>query len=371
MGDAKKTTAAKKDDKKPAAKKDDKKPAAKKDRLLQAVVKKDEKKPAAPAKKDDKKPAAPAKKDDKKPAAPAKKDSSAWNMDTKTNGETTAWTNWNAYIRMPQVPVDTKPTNFGPGCINDQWKAFFGPAVFGKIDAKARDFKDFKAMFEVLEFLSEKLANGTAAKVYSGLMGKTWYAKLKVHIKSTGLKIKSHFKKVGADIKAGLKKTGAAIKKGAMKIHAHIKKGLHIKVKAPKVTGGIKLKAGGKAKVGGKAKIGGKDKIGGGLKLKAKGPKVTGGLKLKAPKLKVKAKAGGKAKVGLKVKAKKDRRLQKKEDTATPSMTTGKDGLSLNNYTKDVVVPKDLNGDSDQTAPDSSNLLKLAFMTFAMLLTMF
>merc|ERR1719271_812704 len=75
-------------------------------------------------------------------------------------------------------------------------------------------------------------------------------------------------------------------------------------------------------------------------------PKVTGGLKLKAPKLKVKAKAGGKAKVGakakiggkakvgLKVKAKKDRRLQKKEDTATPSMTTGKDGLSLNNYTK-------------------------------------
>merc|ERR1711981_1112442 len=223
---------AKKDDKKPAApaKKDDTKPSggflpplekAKKD-AKKPAAKKDAKKPAA--KKDDKKPPAPAKKDDKKPAAPAKKDSSAWNMDTKTNGETTAWTNWNAYIRMPQVAVDTKPTNFGPGCINDQWKAFFGPAVFGKIDAKARDFKDFKAMFDVLAFLSTELANGTAAKVYSGLMGKTWYAKLKVHIKSTGLKIKNHFKKVGADIKAGFKKTGAAIKKGAMKIHAHIKK---------------------------------------------------------------------------------------------------------------------------------------------------
>merc|ERR1712060_660350 len=150
------------------------KPAAKKDRILQAPVakkddKKDDKKPAAPAKKDDKKddkkPAAPAKKDDKKdekkPAAPAKKDSSAWNMDTKTNGETTAWTNWNAYIGMPQVAVDTKPTNFGPGCINSQWKSFFGPAVFGKIDAKARDFKDFKAMFDVLAFLSTELANGT------------------------------------------------------------------------------------------------------------------------------------------------------------------------------------------------------------------
>merc|ERR1739848_321318 len=119
-----------------------------------------------------------------------------------------------------------------------------------------------------------------------------------------------------------------------------------------------------------------KPKVTGGLKLKAKGPKVTGGLKLKAPKVGIKAKVGGKAKVGLKVKAKKLRRLQTpktapKTNTAEPSLTVGKDGLSLNNYTKDVAVPKDLSGDSDQTAPDSSNLLKLAFMTFAMLLTMF
>merc|ERR1712194_46951 len=342
--------------------KDEKKPAAKKDRILQAPAKKDdkkdEKKPAAPAKKDDKK-------DEKKPAAPAKKaDSSAWNMDTKTNGEVTAWTNWNAYVAMPQVAVDTKPTNFGPGCINAQWKAFFGPAVFGKIDAKARDFKDFKAMFEVLAFLSKELSNGTAAKVYSGLMGKTWYAKLKVHIKTTGLKMKAHFgkvgaslkktgskisahfKKVGADIKKGFNATGKAIKKGAMKIHAHIKGGL--KGKAPEVKVGLNLKAGGKAKIGAKAKVGGK-----------------ASLKVKAPKLKV----GGKA--SLKVKAKKDRRLQKATTTTEPTMTTGKDGLSLDNYTKDVAVPKDLSGDSDQTAPASSNLLKLAFMTFAMIMTMF
>merc|ERR1711935_727747 len=144
---------------------------------------------------------------------------------------------------------------------------------------------------------------------------------------------------------------------GAMKIHAHIKGGL--KVKAPKVKVGLNLKAGGKAKIGAKAKVGGK------ASLKVKAPKVKGSLKVKAPKLKV----GGKA--SLKVKAKKDRRLQKATTTTEPTMTTGKDGLSLDNYTKDVAVPKDLSGDSDQTAPASSNLLKLAFMTFAMIMTMF
>merc|ERR1712194_961165 len=148
---------------------------------------------------------------------------------------------------------------------------------------------------------------------------------------------------------------GADIKKGAMKIHAHIKGAL--KVKAPKVKGSLKVKApkdGLKVKAGGKAKDGAKAKVGG-----------KASLKVKAPKLKV----GGKA--SLKVKAKKDRRLQKATTTTEPTMTTGKDGLSLDNYTKDVAVPKDLSGDADQTAPASSNLLKLAFMTFAMIMTMF
>merc|ERR1712194_39237 len=124
--------------------------------------------------------------------------------------------------------------------------------------------------------------------------------------------------------------------------HAHIKGAL--KVKAPKVKVGLNLKAGGKAKIGAKAKVGGK------ASLKVKAPKVKGSLK---------------------VKAKKDRRLQKATTTTEPTMTTGKDGLSLDNYTKDVAVPKDLSGDADQTAPASSNLLKLAFMTFAMIMTMF
>merc|ERR1712085_206511 len=145
------------------------------------------------------------------------------------------------------------------------------------------------------------------------------------------------------------------IKKGALKIKAHIKGAL--KVKAPKAKINLKVKA---PKVGLKAKVGGK-----------------ASLKVKAPKAKlgVKAKVGGKA--SLKVKAKKDRRLQAPAapvapaTPAGPQMTTSKDGLAINAYSSDIAVPADLSGDSDQTAPDSSNLLKLAFATFAMLLTMF
>merc|ERR1711957_660617 len=232
-----------KKDAKPAAKKDDKKAApAKKNRILQAPVKKEEKKPVTPAKKDDKKPVTPAKKkdekkdekkDDKKPVTPAKKDdkkpvtpakkadSTAWSMDTKI-GEVTAWTNWNAYVTMPQVALDTKAVNFGKECNNADWRAFFGPVVFGKIDAKPRDFKDFKAMFEILKFLNANLSNAVATKAYEGMMGKTWFAKLKVHIKTTGLKIKG-----------SLNKVGKAIKAGALKIHGKIKAGL--KIKSPRL----------------------------------------------------------------------------------------------------------------------------------------
>merc|ERR1711935_511011 len=107
--------------------------------------------------------------------------------------------------------------------------------------------------------------------------------------------------------------------------------------------------------------------MGGALKVKA--PKAKINLKVKAPKV------GGKA--SLKVKAKKDRRLQAPAapvapaTPAGPQMTTSKDGLAINAYSSDIAVPADLSRDSDQTAPDSSNLLKLAFATFAMLLTMF
>merc|ERR1712085_202143 len=145
------------------------------------------------------------------------------------------------------------------------------------------------------------------------------------------------------------------IKKGALKIKAHIKGAL--KVKAPKAKINLKVKA---PKVGLKAKVGGK-----------------ASLKVKAPKAKlgVKAKVGGKASLKVKapkVKAKKDRRLQAPAapvapaTPAGPQMTTSKDGLAINAYSSDIAVPADLSGDSDQTAPDSSNLLKLAFATFAM-----
>merc|ERR1712183_517006 len=133
-------------------------------------------------------------------------------------------------------------------------------------------------------------------------------------------------------------------------------------------------------KVGLKAKAGAKGKAKGGLKLKAK-PKVAVkgkvGLKLKAkPKVAVKAKVGV-----------KHRRLQapkdgfqpplkpatpaKKDDNVDTTVTTNKDGLPVSEYSKDVAVPADLEGSSDQTAPKSSNLIKFAFMLFAAFMTMF
>merc|ERR1712151_1417933 len=177
----------------------------------------------APAKKDDKKPAAPAKKDDKKPAAPAA--AGAWDMKAKI-GDTNALDSWNAYINMPQVAVDAnaKPA-FGPKCMNDSWKQFMNPIIFGKMDMEPRDFADFKAIFEVLKFLNDGLANGTAKAVYQKLLGNTWWAKFKVHMKATGKKISAHMKKAGAHIKATFNKIGKATVKGAKKMKIKAKGG--------------------------------------------------------------------------------------------------------------------------------------------------
>merc|ERR1712183_477202 len=154
-------------------------------------------------------------------------------------------------------------------------------------------------------------------------------------------------------------------------------------------------------KVGLKAKAGAKGKAKGGLKLKAK-PKVAVkgkvGLKLKAkPKVAVKAKVGVKhrrlqapkdgfqppLKPATPVKkddkkpatpAKKDDKPAtpaKKDDNVDTTVTTNKDGLPVSEYSKDVAVPADLEGSSDQTAPKSSNLIKFAFMLFAAFMTMF
>merc|ERR1712139_398099 len=194
------------------------------------------------------------------------------------------------------------------------------------------------------------------------MMGQTWFEKVKASVKKTTAKVKIGLKNTGAAITAGAKKIGAEVKKGAKvvadgakKAAASIKGGLKVNVKAPKV------------------------------KVTAK-PKVS--VKAKVPAVK--------AKVGVKAAA-KTRRLQEKKDAksdtssgflpalptdnkpadkpATPAadanadtdMEVSKDGLPVSEYSGDVDVPKDLTGDSDQTAPKTANLVKLCFMFLAAL----
>merc|ERR1711959_182168 len=100
-----------------------------------------------------------------------------------------------------------------------------------------------------------------------------------------------------------------------------------------------------------------------------------------ADSVKTGAKATPKAKVGVKVGAK--RRLQATEKPAdkpadkpaenadVPTMNLSKDGLPVSDYKDDVTVPEDLVGAKDQEAPKSANLVKLCFMLFAALLTMY
>merc|ERR1711912_15454 len=112
-----------------------------------------------------------------------------------------------------------------------------------------------------------------------------------------------------------------------------------------------------------------------GLKVNVKAPKVSG---------KVSVKAGAKT-----------RRLQEKKDAksdtssgflpalptdnkpaekpaakpaaADTEMEVSKEGLPVSEYSGDVDVPKELTGDSDQTAPKTANLVKLCFMFLAAL----
>merc|ERR1712083_42417 len=186
--------------------------------------------------------------------------------------------------------------------------------------------------------------------------------------------------KLGHHIKAGAKKIGAKLKGGV-----HIKAKVGVKGKAKPIA--LKAGAKGKAKVGLKLKAGAKGKA----KVAAK-PKVAvkGKLAVK-PKLKVKAKVGVKhrrlqaPKDGFQpplkpaTPAKKDdnkpatpaKKDDKKDDNVDTTVTTNKDGLPVSEYSKDVTVPADLEGSSDQTAPKSSNLIKFAFMLFAAFMTMY
>merc|ERR1712196_420844 len=111
----------------------------------------------------------------------------------------------------------------------------------------------------------------------------------------------------------------------------------------------------------------------GGVKLNVKAPKVSLKAGVKAtPKAKVSVKAGAAA---------KKRRLQAKEKPAEKkdaapvetNMELSKDGLPVADYKGDVELPNpaELEGAKDQTAPKSANLVKLCFMLFAALLTMY
>merc|ERR1711881_383409 len=132
--------------------------------------------------------------------------------------------------------------------------------------------------------------------------------------------------------------------------------------------------------------------IKGGVKSKAKTPVINVKAGAKAPpkasspviNVKAGAKAPPKAKVGVKVGA-KTRRLQsadkpaeKKEEKkdAKPVDTTmelTKDGLPVAEYSGDVTMPNpaELAGGEGQEAPATANLVKLCFMLFAALLTMY
>merc|ERR1711937_650197 len=124
--------------------------------------------------------------------------------------------------------------------------------------------------------------------------------------------------------------------------------------------------------------------MGGGVKLNVKAPSV---------KVKAGAKVTPKAKVTVKAGAAKKRRLQapkkpadkpadkpaekpaEKKDAAPveTNMELSKDGLPVADYKGDVELPNpaELEGAQDQEAPNSANLVKLCFMLFAALLTMY
>merc|ERR1712206_35238 len=133
-----------------------------------------------------------------------------------------------------------------------------------------------------------------------------------------------------------------------------------------------------KGKVAAKPKVAVKGKAG----LKVKGKVAAKKRRLQLPKdgFQPPLKPATPAKKDDKTPAKKDDKTPAKKDDKTPAkkdddvnttVTTGKDGLPVSEYTNDVAIPEDLAGSSDQSAPKSSNLIKFAFMLFAAFMTMY
>jgi len=88
------------------------------------------------------------------------------------------------------------------------------------------------------------------------------------------------------------------------------------------------------------------------------------------------AKATSKAKVSVKADAKK-RRLQANKPADKPAtnddtdIEVTKDGLPVSEYKDEFEVPTHYQGFSEQKKPKTANLVKLCFMLFAALLTMY
>merc|ERR1712072_889100 len=355
--DTKKDDAKKADTKKDDTKKDDiKKPAdtkkddAKKDRILQQPVtppaKEADKKPAEPAKKEDKKPAD-KKPEDKKPAEPAKP--AQWDLNKKTGSKdedkskwTSAMESWSTYINMEQKTVDEdKKYTVTKECLGRAWDVFFNPIIFGKADTKFEGLRDFKTFFTVLKYMNDNVAGPISNEVYSKMMGDAWGAKVKVSAKATGAKIKIHMKNAGDSIAAGAKKVGDFFKKAGNSVADGVKKA------GASVAAGV-------------------NKVDAALK---------GGVKLKA---KVGVKVGAKTRRLQAANKPADKPAEKKEEKkdAKPVDTTmelTKDGLPVAEYSGDVAMPnpEELVGGPKQEAPATANLVKLCFMLFAALLTMY
>merc|ERR1712078_688882 len=229
------------------------------------------------------------------------------------------------------------------------------PIVFGKADAKFAGLPDFDFFFKALVYLNSNVAGPKSMEIYKKMMGMSWGAKVKASIKKTTAKVKIHVKKAGADISAGAKKVGDWFKKAGNTVANGVKKA------AKSVADGVNK---------------------GAAALKAG---VKGGVKLnvKAPRAKVTVKAGAAKKRRLQAPKKPadkpaDKPAEKpaeKKDAAPveTNMELSKDGLPVADYKGDVELPNpaELEGAKDQEAPNSANLVKLCFMLFAALLTMY
>merc|ERR1712146_264000 len=156
-------------------------------------------------------------------------------------------------------------------------------------------------------------------------------AKVKIGLKNTGAAISSAAKKVGDEVKKGAK----VVADGAKKAAASIKGGLKVNVKAPKVSGKVSVKAGAKTR-----------------------------------RLQEKKDAKSDTSSGFLPALPTDNKPAEKpaaDANADTEMEVSKDGLPVSEYSGDVDVPKELTGDSDQTAPKTANLVKLCFMFLAAL----